>query len=200
MTKVKICGITQRSDLEQIIDLGIDYAGIIMVKDSPRYQDFQAVHQLLFKLDKKNTKIVAVLMNEDWKEAEKIIEMLPIDFVQFHGTETPDYCEAFHFPYIKVFSTDEFASIKNYSTDMILIDSSVKGKRGGTGQAFDWNLLKGLDLNGKKLFIAGGLNPDNVLDCISVLNPYAVDLSSGVEKEPGVKDISKIKKLIEKIK
>lgn len=200
MTKIKICGLTRREDLEYAIDLGVDYAGIIMAPASPRFVDFKHVLALLKGLNKKHTRLVLVLMDLEWKEAEKLIEFLPFDLVQFHGKESPEYCESFHFPYIKVFSANELDKIHQYSTNQILLDSGSGSQRGGTGKTLDWSMIQAMDFQDKNIFIAGGLNAENVLECTKILNPFAVDISSGVEDSPGIKNHQKMAEVVKKVR
>ncbi len=199
-TKIKICGLTSKVDLEYVIDLKIDFAGIILTEKSKRYISFDNAKKLLNDINKKDTALVAVLLNPQKDFVQKVISQLPFDYLQFHGNESAEFCEQFNFPYIKVFTVSELNQIKNYKTPYILIDSATKENRGGTGIVFDWKVLKTINKKNRKIFVAGGLNPENVLECIQQSHPYAIDISSGVEIKPGIKNLDKILQVVKKIR
>jgi phosphoribosylanthranilate isomerase len=200
MVKVKICGITRRADLEAAVDLEADFAGVIFVPSSPRYVNPERASGLFKNLDKKNTRLVGVFQDPDFLTVNFCMENFPLDFLQFHGKETPDFCNQFNYPYIKTFTLDETARIFDYSTSHILLDSARGGQRGGTGLLLNWEKVSGMDFGDKNVWMAGGLSPDNIERCLESYRPYAVDVSSGVEERPGIKDPLRIKRMIKKVR
>jgi phosphoribosylanthranilate isomerase len=123
-----------------------------------------------------------------------------LNLLQFHGEESPDFCASFGVMSMKAFRIKDAESLKqipSYRTDIYLLDSYVAGKQGGTGEKFNWNLAVEAKKFGKPIFVAGGLTPKNVGEAVSEVQPYGVDVSSGVEASPGKKDHGKIWKFIE---
>jgi phosphoribosylanthranilate isomerase len=138
---------------------------------------------------------VGLFVNAEPAQVRAVLERIPLGLLQFHGDESPDFCREFHRPYLKAFrmrpGLDLRAEARNFGDAAgILVDSFEPGQPGGTGQAFAWDELPAaLD---RPLILAGGLNPENVGEAIARVRPYAVDVSSGVESAPGVKDPDKI--------
>ncbi len=204
MTKVKICGITSMEDYDTVNRLGADYTGFIFYEKSPRYIAPSKAAEINTP-DRKSLR-VGVFVNEDHDVVKRIFKTAKLDLVQLHGEESPGYCRKLDLPFIKVFRTDSpegIADISRYDTKYILIDTLVKGKYGGTGKTMDTEVLGEIivraEESGRKVFAAGGLSPENIGEILA-LKPYAVDINSGVESAPGVKDKSKLTKIFEKIK
>ncbi len=203
MTKVKICGVTNYEDAANAAILGADFIGFNFYALSPRFIDKDDAKRIIGKIPK-NVKNVGVFVNEKAEEVKKIAEDAGLDMVQLHGDETPEYCRQIKneadIEVIKSFrinKKEDTEKIKDYDTDYYLFDSCHEGLFGGTGKAFDWNLLKSIK---KKFFLSGGLNCSNVKDAIKTAHPFAVDAASGIEKNPRKKDIAKIKEFIEAAK
>ncbi|WP_026881625.1 phosphoribosylanthranilate isomerase [Clostridium akagii] len=206
MVKIKICGLKRHEDIQYVNELLPDYIGFVFAK-SKRQVDLAKAKILGSQLDK-GIKKVGVFVNEDVKQVKKIAKEAYLDVLQFHGDEDESYLAQFNdFTIWKCKSID--ISLKNidehvmdeiniYPIEGIVLDSSRKGASGGLGQSFNWNLLQRLNIE-KKLILAGGLSSENVCEAIEIANPYAVDISSGVETD-GVKDFNKIKKFIEKVR
>ena len=198
MVKVKICGIQRFDDIEYINELQPDYAGFVFA-NSKRQIDMYKSWELIKKLNS-SIKTVGVFVNEDIDKVINIASFLNLSVLQFHGDEIPEYIEKFKiytvWKALHVKSKDDLTDINLYNTDAILLDSSANGMYGGTGQCFDWDIIKGLKAN-RPLIIAGGLNEYNVGMAVKELNPFAVDVSSSVEAD-GYKDFNKIKKFIDK--
>jgi phosphoribosylanthranilate isomerase len=185
MTKVKICGITRAEDAELAIELGADYLGFIFVKESPRCVTPERA--LEYGGSASALQRVGVFRNAHAEEILRIIEAAKLDMVQIHGdTEVP-------FPTIRAFKVEDKLPEITTDDDYILFDTG-----GGTGRVFDWDLLSTYDRS-KPFFLAGGITPDNVRDAIAKTSPYAIDVASGVEKQPGIKDHDKLKRLFEAI-
>lgn len=201
MTKIKICGITREKDVDYINEFLPDYVGFIFAP-SKRQVAAKMARELISSIDK-SIKTVGVFQNQDVSLVKSISEYLKIDIIQLHGGEDNDYINKLSsFSLWKAYTIDvdseKFMGTIDCDADGILIDSSLKGVTGGTGARFKWDVLKDIQLN-KKLILAGGLNPENVREAINITNPYAVDVSSGVE-ENGIKDYEKIKKFIYKVR
>jgi phosphoribosylanthranilate isomerase len=200
MTKVKICGLTREVDIEYVNELKPDYIGFVFAKSKRKISDEDAL-SLREKLDK-NIKVVGVFVNESIEAVREIAEKVKLDVLQFHGEEGMDYISNFKdfevWKAISVNCEEDFAKLDEFKKIRILLDSKVEGMLGGTGQTFDWNLLKKYDFN-NNIILAGGLNSENVELSTKFVQSYAVDVSSGVETD-GVKDYNKIKKFIEKVR
>lgn len=199
--KIKICGITNIEDARAASDLGADALGFIFYRESKRYVDPETVKDIISELPPFITK-VGVFVKSDLNEIQSIKEKTGIDIAQLHGDETPEFCCSIPFKVIKVIRVkdkSDIGQVAQYPDQDILFDTYSDKEYGGTGENFNWELLKDLSLSGN-LILSGGLNPDNVLDAVKIVRPYAVDVSSGVESEPGKKDYEKIEKFIEAIK
>jgi phosphoribosylanthranilate isomerase len=190
MVKIKICGITNMEDAVKAVGLGVDIIGFNFFKRSPRYINPEAASDIAQKLPC-FVYTVGVFANDEPGYIKKVIKLTGIQAVQFHGNETPAFCDSFNFPIIKAFrikNKNSFKDIDKYHVDAYLLDTYETRKFGGTGKIFNWDLIKNLKKSSVPIFISGGLNPDNVLQAIKVTNPYAVDVNSGIEKYPGKKD------------
>jgi phosphoribosylanthranilate isomerase len=206
MTKVKICGLKRMEDIEYVNELLPDYIGFVFAK-SKRQIDLKQAITLSTKLDCRIKK-VGVFVNEEIHRVKQLAKDASLDILQFHGNEDESYLSNFKdFTVWKSKSIDISAEtihqdimgeLNRYPIDAVVLDSSVKGIVGGTGESFNWNLISKINIE-KKLILAGGLNQDNVDEAIRMAKPYAVDISSGVETD-GVKDFNKIKKFIEKVR
>lgn len=206
-TKVKICGITRPEDAIACAELGVDAIGLVFYQKSPRNLSVGQARDIIDVLPP-FVKVVSLFMNAPAGDVLEVLDRVPVDLLQFHGQEAPDYCAGFGRPYIKAIpmghlsgdnlSTDgrdetewvnDYAAAHPHSAGFLL-DSHALGKAGGTGEAFDWSLVP-QDVSWP-LILAGGLHPDNVEQAVRAVRPYAVDISSGVESAPGIKDRNKI--------
>ncbi|MFH1867815.1 MAG: phosphoribosylanthranilate isomerase [Candidatus Omnitrophota bacterium] len=204
MPKVKICGITNLGDAIVTEIAGVDIMGFVFA-ESARRIDVEAARAIIDKVSL-SVKITALFVNEEKRIVDEIINKLGrVDLLQFHGDETPEYCEGFRgVKIIKAFRIKDESSltaIKNFKNlDYILLDAHKDERYGGTGESFDWDIaLKAKDY-GIPIFLSGGLNPENVKEAILKVDPFAVDVSSGVEKEPGKKDQELVRRFISEVK
>ena len=204
MTKIKICGITNYWDAKNAVDLGADFLGFNFHQKSPRYVDYKKAANIAKKLSGK-AKLVGVFVNESVDNIKKIYELCDLDLIQLSGNETSDFVvdlkEKTNKKIMKCFHISNSSytyNIKNFKFDYLMLDSFKKGFYGGTGKSFDLDIINGID--NKKLFLAGGLNASNVKQAIKKINPFAVDVCSGVESHAGKKDYTNLKKLIEAVK
>ena len=203
-TKVKICGITTRQDAEMAIDLGADALGFNAWPGSKRFIDLKKEAVWLRDLPPFVTK-VAVMVNPTLDEAKAVFELPFIDLVQFHGNEAPLFCSYFFnagLPFIKAITLRDAASldaIDRYSTRNILLDAYVPNAFGGTGQLIDLDLARAFVAKypNLRVMLSGGLNPENVQNAIHQVHPYAVDVASGVERNPRKKERTLVDALIQ---
>ncbi len=204
MPKIKICGITNLEDALLAKKLGADVLGFVFA-ESPRKITVEKAQSILKRLPK-SIKKCAVFVNEKEEVVKKIQKKLKFDYLQFHGDETPEYCDYFRgiAKIIKAFRLKDIKSIEralSYDVDLFLFDAFVKRKYGGTGKLINLTLAKKLNhLLKKPIMISGGLNCKNVARVIRDLKPYAVDVSSGVEKSHGKKDARLLMEFIEQVK
>lgn len=197
-TRVKVCGITSLRDALAAIDAGADALGFVFYPPSPRYIDEAQAADIIAQLPAFVTS-VALFVDADADSIRRCIALTKVDLLQFHGSEDETFCRQFDRPYIKALrvngdvqeqadvlaNANAFASAKG-----ILLDTYRKGVPGGTGERFDWRLVPETLNN---VILAGGLTSDNVGEAITMVAPYAVDVSGGVEASHGVKDVDKIK-------
>ena len=198
---IKVCGITQLKQLQQLDGMDIDFAGLIFVKESPRYVGDKLSKKEVKELDLDIRK-VGVFVNAEFKEVMKAIDDYALDAVQLHGDETPYQCEELsdHTEVIKVFSigddkTDIDGMVADYDDvcDYYLFDTSVNGAKGGTGKKFDWKKLSKSKIE-KPFFLSGGIELEDAVKLKAIKHPdfYGVDINSRFEKEPGVKDMARV--------
>lgn len=197
--RVKICGLTRAVDVAEAVRLGADALGFVFAA-SPRRLDPPQASDLVTDVPDDRLR-VGLFMDASVREVEIVLERVPLDLLQFHGGESAEFCRRFGLPYLKAVSMleeDPQAVAERYPDAAgLLLDSHAPGGAGGTGRAFDWR--RRVD-SAKPLWLAGGLNPDNVRQAVREFRPYAVDVSSGVEAEPGVKDHELLRRFIETAK
>lgn len=196
---VKTCGIMTNAAAEEAVQSGVDFIGFVFAP-SKRYMTPEQATEIAETIPS-SVKKVGVFVNETVENITSIAEKVGLDYIQLHGDESAEFAKQLSYPIIKAFPATEesLAKMKDYPCDYYLIDSPFGANRGGNGTAFDWNLLKKLNLDTNKLFLAGGLNPENVQQAINMTGPMGVDVSSGIETN-GRKDLSKIKNFISKAK
>ena len=212
--RVKICGITRPEQGRAIAQLGATALGFICAPQSPRYvtpNQIRSVVEKLSEYDQSDHGVdrVGVFVNADLKTIEETVAIARLNMVQLHGGESPEYCQAIRqmLPSIEIIKTfrlktaADFEQIQPYQNwvDAFLLDAYHPQQWGGTGQTLNWRLLQNFQ-PGLPWFLAGGLNPHNILDALSQLSPDGVDLSSGVEKSPGDKELEKVALLFERLR
>ncbi|HLZ96301.1 MAG TPA: phosphoribosylanthranilate isomerase [Steroidobacteraceae bacterium] len=193
-TAVKICGITRVADALVAAHAGAHAIGMIFYPGSPRRVSHEVARQVVDALPAFVTP-VALFVDSNAAEVERVIRDVKPQLLQFHGDETPEFCAGFGLPYIKATrvrqGTDLLQYARHYPTAKgLLLDAFVDGSHGGTGSTFDWALIP--DQLPLPLILAGGLHQDNVADAIRRVRPWAVDVSSGVEATKGIKDAARI--------
>jgi phosphoribosylanthranilate isomerase len=204
MVKVKICGITNLKDARDAVKAGCDSLGFVFYQDSPRYiLPFEA-SSIIKKLPKYIIK-VGVFVNAREKTIKKIARICDLDILQFHGRESPGFCDRFKkYRVIKSFRIRgriNLREISKYDTFAYLFDTFLKSKIGGTGKNFNWGFLTGkLTAIKKPIFLAGGLNEKNVQNAVRAVRPDWVDASSCLEEAAGKKDPKRVKAFIKAAK
>jgi len=198
MTKVKICGVTNLEDALHACSLQADAIGFVFVRESPRYIDPIVAGKIIRELSPFVTS-VGLFVNEKANVIQSIIDKVSLDVLQFHGDEAEEFCQRFNKKYIKAIQVKDSVNLIEYcdkynSASAILLDTYSETSRGGTGELFDWKLIP--PNSPKPLIIAGGLNSKNVKQLLDFHNPYAVDVSGGVEQHKGKKDSHKMKEFI----
>ncbi len=195
--KIKICGITRLEDALAAVDCGADALGFIFVPDSPRYVRPPAVQEITSQLPPEVI-TVGVFVNEPRGTIVRTIREAGIRAVQLHGDESPEEAAGFGVRVMKGYRVTpgfDTAQLSAYHVYAHLLDAYVRGRRGGTGQTFDWQVAFRARTFGK-IVLSGGLQAENVADAIRAARPDAVDVSSGVERTPGVKDHEKMKAFV----
>jgi phosphoribosylanthranilate isomerase len=197
-TKVKICGVTNVADALATAEAGADMIGLNFYKGSPRHITLSAaveIHRALppFVLR------VGVFVNPEEDLVMRALGECGLSLLQFHGDEPSEFCTQFGAMSMKAFRIQNAESLKaleNYQTDAFLLDAHSKSGLGGTGETFNWDLAVEAQKFGKPIFLAGGLKPANVAEAVRKVQPFAVDVSSGVESAPGKKDTAKVRAFI----
>lgn len=200
-TRIKICGITSAIDAQQAVDAGADAIGLVFYEPSPRAVDVEQAKSIVAKLPP-FISVVALFVNPEVKVVQQVLNEVRIDLLQFHGDEENDFCSQFQRPFIKAIrvrqAQDVVASCLRFTNALaILLDSYKPGVPGGTGETFDWSMIPKNHI--KPLILAGGLTPENVADAVIDIQPFAVDVSGGVEKAKGIKDHEKINEFISEV-
>ena len=201
-TRIKICGITRESDLQFAAESGADAVGLVFQPQSPRCLNIRQA-QALVKDKPPFVSVVALFADPEEKDVRQVLEAVKIDYLQFHGSESEDFCTAFNIPYLKAVPMGSLQDSDTYigpyvdTASGIVLDSHQIGQCGGTGKVFDWSKINTrCDI---PIILAGGLKPENVGDSIMRLRPYGVDVSSGVEATPGIKDHERLQKFIQAV-
>ncbi|MDB2589582.1 phosphoribosylanthranilate isomerase [Candidatus Thioglobus sp.] len=197
--KIKICGFTQAQNAHDASLLGIDAVGLVFYDKSPRYVEIERALEIVQALPPFVNR-VGLFVNADSYFIDEVLCEVPLDTLQFHGDETPQECQQYGLPFMKALRVNEQTNIPQLAQDFyqangLLLDAYNSTTYGGTGESFDWSLAK-VEL-GLPIILAGGLNPETVGKAIQQVNPYAVDVSSGVESSKGIKDIQKIQQFIQ---
>ena len=194
--KIKICGLTRAEDVMAATDAGADAVGFVFAASPRRVSIETAVR--LSRYVPGGVLRVGLFMDQAGSEIEQVVRSVPLDMLQFHGCETEQQCMPFNLPWLKAVAMEDAASVERAERDFpgaagLLLDSHAKGRRGGSGKRFDWSLARPA---AKNIWLAGGLNADNVAAAIRFVKPFAVDVSSGVESAPGIKDAAMISDFI----
>jgi phosphoribosylanthranilate isomerase len=194
---VKVCGVTRVSDAEACVRAGADYVGLNFVASSPRCIDV-ALARLISRAIRGRAGVVGVVAGETDQTLFRLLVEAELDLVQLHGDEPPDQVLALRphaFKAIRVGGPEDLAAASLYGGEMLLVDAKVAGKLGGTGVAVDPALVAPL-ARSRRVILAGGLTPQNVADRVRSVRPWGVDVASGVEVSPGIKDPHRVEAFI----
>ncbi len=201
--KVKFCGLTNKEDALNAVALNAHALGFIFYKDSPRYIPPEKVLEIMLDIPP-FIHSVGVFVNASFDMINEITTMCKLSLIQLHGDETPEFCSKFSLPVIKAISVKDEADISRISlykgiVSGILLDTKVENIYGGSGKSFDWGLAISAKEYDVPLILSGGINQQNIEKAIKMVSPYGIDISSGIEKEPGIKDYNKMKALLQSI-
>ena len=188
-TRVKYCGIRNVRDAQTAVELGVDAIGLVFYMPSVRAVDHATATEIADAIAPFVTR-VALFLDADAVEVTAVLKRVNVDLLQFHGAETPQFCDQFDLPYIKSVARTEHAELTQFAeryagARALLLDSNTTGAPGGSGEVFDWTRPPACT---KPIVLAGGLNADNVAAAIRALHPYGVDVSSGIESPRGEKN------------
>ena len=198
--KVKICGITNYDDGLAAMEMGADLLGFNFFSGSPRYITPAEATRIISKLPA-FIDVAGVFVNSSLEETRQIASECQLDWIQLHGDENVEFCRWLAYDSVKtmkairVKDTEDIERVDEYSTDAVVLDAYDPRKYGGTGLTFDWNIIGHIC---KRIFLAGGINPDNAVAAVE-LGVYGIDVCSGIESEPGKKDHKKMKQLFDNI-
>lgn len=209
MTKIKICGITRLDDATLAAELGADFLGFIFVPDSPRYIDPKRAARIIAQvqwsggkgsrhdgrpLESQPLHCVGVFRDASIEEMRRVSQIAGNEYIQLHGNESDEVAREVGKPVINAVKVTDTVPIVATSAEWVMFDTG-----GGTGHTFDWSLLTRVSRS-KPFFLAGGLTPDNVEEAIRAVRPDGIDVSSGVESAPGVKDQAKLRKFFDRVR
>lgn len=201
-TRVKICGITRVEDALAAVNAGADAIGLVFYAPSPRCVSVAQAQKIVAAIPP-FVSVVGLFVNAPTAEIQFILSQVRLDIIQYHGDETPDVCKQINLPYYKAIRVKAESNLLQYALEFesakaLLLDTYTEAAFGGTGQVFDWNLIpKNMT---KPVILAGGLTAENVAHAIKQVQPYAVDVSGGVEVVKGIKDIAKIAAFMQGVK
>lgn len=200
-TRIKICGITRPEDALEAARLGADSVGLVLYPPSPRALDVVRAARIRDVLPP-FVQPIALFVNPTEAEVEAVLQLIPEVMLQFHGSETHEFCASFGRPYLKALAMGKGSDPLNEAARHVrasgfLLDSHDAGGVGGTGKAFDWSSIPSLD---RPIVLAGGLRPENVGEAVRRVRPWAVDVSSGVERAPGIKDPARMAAFINEVR
>ena len=197
MTRVKFCGLTHVEDIARAVQLGVDALGFVFYAPSSRSVAPDHAAMLTSSVPAFVTR-VGLFVNEQPAIIQNIFERTRLNLIQYHGDETPEFCDAVGLPFIKAFRVrpgiDIQTEMERYpNASGFLLDAYVKGQPGGTGERFDWGMIPQSNV---PIILAGGLSPDNAKDAIEQVAPWALDVSGGIETRPGRKDPDKMSRFM----
>lgn len=204
--RVKICGLTTLNDARFVAGEGAEYMGFIFYEDSDRYIEPAEAGAIINWVE--GPECVGVFVNHPLDEVNRIARQTGVDYIQLHGNESPEYCNLIEKPVIKTFHIDDETDpetlrkeLESYRShiEYVLFDTKVSNAWGGSGKQFDWSLVRELT-DEWDCFLSGGINESNVRDACDLVDPFAVDLASGVEMKPGVKDYEAVENFFRAIR
>jgi phosphoribosylanthranilate isomerase len=204
MVQVKICGITDLEDARAAIAAGADLLGFNFYRPSPRFIEPDAAREIIRQIRNNQVTAVGVFVNESIEDVLRTTRVSEVDVVQLHGDESPEYCAALKVQLngksiikaLRVSADFNPAQASSYQTDAIMLDAFHEKLRGGTGRLIDWSVARAARYLVPRLFLSGGLTPENVGAAIAAVSPYAVDACSSLESSPGKKDELRMREFV----
>ena len=198
MTRVKFCGLRHKDDIADAVALGVDALGFVFYEPSSRSVAPEDAATLTRAVPAFLTR-VGLFVNENAETIKRIFEIARLNLIQYHGEESPEFCDSVGLPYIKAFRVQQDMDIRGAmdrypNASGFLLDAYVRGQPGGTGERFDWGLIP---RSYAPIILAGGLTPDNAKDAIEQVAPWALDVSGGIESKPGRKDPDKMARFMD---
>jgi phosphoribosylanthranilate isomerase len=193
-TRVKICGITRAQDAKAAVAAGCDAIGLVFYRPSSRYVSAEKAAEIVAGIPP-FVSVVGLFVDAEPSEVKAVMQQVRLDLLQFHGDESAEACQQYGVPYMKAIRVKADTNLLQYANDFkhakaLLLDAFIEGVPGGTGHIFDWNIIpKALTM---PVVLAGGLTPENIGLAVKQVQPYAVDVSGGVEINKGIKDAAKI--------
>lgn len=199
--RIKVCGMTRLEDVLAASRLGVDAIGLVFHPKSPRYISIEQARKLVAGLPA-FVSVTALFLDPGAEQVRQVVDNVRIELLQFHGGEPAEFCRSFNRPYIKAVPMGSQADVREYTrrhagAAALLLDSHAAGQSGGTGVSFDWSSLPKVE--GPPVILAGGLTPANVASAIRIVRPYGVDVSSGVESKPGIKDEARMSAFVREV-
>lgn len=202
MTLIKICGITNVNDAHAAVMAGADALGFNFYKPSPRYITPESACEIIDTLPDSILTVGVFVNQESPEDVKAIANRSGVKAVQLHGDESPDYCRALN-SVIKNFSVStsfDIEQIRAYEVDAVMLDTKDNRLHGGTGRVFDWSIAQQVSRIVSKLYLAGGLSPENVSEAIEMVHPYAVDTCSALEDKPGIKNHERMRVFVNAVR
>lgn len=197
-TRIKLCGMTRAEDVALAVELGVDYIGLIVAGGSPRRLDIEQAAALRAAVPA-TTAVVVLCRDNPEDEVAAVVAQLRPDVLQFHGREDAVFCAAFGLPYWKAIAMGDGrdpvpAMARHPSAQAFVLDGHGEGEAGGSGRRFDWSRLPAQSI--QPILLAGGLRPDNVAEALRIARPWGVDVASGIESAPGIKDPEAMRRFV----
>ena len=197
--RIKICGITRYEDAKAAAEIGVDALGFIFYPKSPRSIAPESAAHIIRQLPPFISR-VGVFVDETLERVMAVARATGIDTIQLHGNESPDYCSKLLLPVIKAFSVDASSDLnllEAYHVAGFLLDTRDSERQGGTGKTFDWSIARKASAKFGRIILAGGLTPLNIEEALETVVPYGIDLNSGMEVRPGIKNPRKIREAVQ---
>ena len=199
-TRIKFCGMTRPADADAAVRLGVDAIGLVLAPASQRFIRLEEAAIIRRRLPP-FVQAVALFRNAVADEVKRALDELQPDLLQFHGDESPSFCASFGRPYLRAVPMKHGADLADWERRFagaaaLLLDAHGAGEQGGQGRAFDWSTIR----SSRPYVLAGGLTAENVAQAVRQVRPYAVDVSSGIERSPGLKDEAKMQRFIEEVR
>lgn len=202
--RIKLCGMTRPEDAALASALGADAIGMIFYEKSPCYVSFDSARKIT-RVVNPMCSVVAVVVNPSAQYMDELLKAVPVHTIQFHGDESAEFCASFNKPFFKVISMKDGVDlaqkrIEYAAASALLLDTYDKHKAGGTGRPFDWSVLGDSTLkrdDQPQIILAGGLSPDNIEQAIAQTGVYNLDINSGVQSTPGIKDHDKMRAILQ---